>query len=272
MFLMALQVIEIIANDWLVIADQSQLGIEDPACFQLAQLHSDAMDYPKTGNPVNVYGLPRIKFPKPDWSAPETVEPDPVNYYRSQSAIGVLCRAINLDHHNPSLPSDPLDNSAAPVGDVNLLHAVRQRVLQYIQPDDTTPNALIEGAFLWFSDELLHVASECSLSNRHSRPLHEAEMLVGTITQKTSEPRMREGNISKMREYTDGLVRRVRWMLEGDDDKLPEDYLRDAWSAWNLTFDEGRRKRFGARAFGWVALGGVLDALQMLEDTKMSEN
>ncbi|KAF5354905.1 hypothetical protein D9756_005520 [Leucocoprinus leucothites] len=263
-------VIGIIATSWLVIADQSQFGIQDRACLRLARLHSDAVDYPKTGNAVNIGDLPRLKFPKPDWNAPETVEQDPVNYYQSQSAIGKLYRAIDLNQHDPSLATNPLDDTPLPLpsNDTEFLEVVRRRVSQFIPLDDIPANGLIERYFSWFSDELLHIASECSLSHRHSKPLHEAELIIGTITQKTSQPRMRKNNMSKLRELTESLVRRIRWALEGDESKSTQDYLRDSWLAWNLSFGDCERKKFGARAWGWIALGGVLDAIQTLEEDR----
>lgn len=239
----------------------------------MAELHSDAVDYPKTGNPVNIGEIPKLKFPKPDWSAPETVQPDPVNYYQSQSAIGKLSRAINLDQHDPSLSAKPAEISVPsrgtlPTADVRILGAIRERVYQHSvikKLGDIPPSSPIGNLFNWFCGELAYIASECSLNHRHSKPLTEEELLVGTITQKTSQPRTRKDKMSKMRELTEGLVRRVREILEGDESKPAEDYLRDAWMAWNLSLSEGKKDGFGSRGFGWVALGALFDALEILE-------
>ncbi|GLB36312.1 putative RNA polymerase [Lyophyllum shimeji] len=47
-------------------------------------LHSDAVDYPKTGNPVALNRIPKLRFgEKPDWNAPRTVKPDSAKYYVS---------------------------------------------------------------------------------------------------------------------------------------------------------------------------------------------
>ncbi|KAF9450099.1 RNA-dependent RNA polymerase [Macrolepiota fuliginosa MF-IS2] len=257
-------VIGIVASNWLVIADQSQFGIQDRVCLRLAELHNDAVDYPKTGNAVNTRDIPKLKFPKPDWNAPETVEPDPVNYYQSQSAIGKLYRAINLDQHEHSLSAGSPRTDAS--GDTRLVEAIKARVLQQSVVEDIPPNGPIEDIFNWFCGELAHIASECSLNHRHFKPLAEEELIIGTITQKTSQPHMRKDKMSKMRELTDGLVRQIREVLEGDGSKPAEDYLRDAWTAWNLSLVEKRRKMFGARAFGWVALGALFDAIQILEE------
>jgi hypothetical protein len=77
-----------VAINWLLIADASRLGILDPDCIRLAALHSDAVDYPKTGQvsasrsrnceilnghqPVARNTIPKFKPKrKPDWHAPE---------------------------------------------------------------------------------------------------------------------------------------------------------------------------------------------------------
>lgn len=264
------QVIGIVASHWLVIADQSQFGIKDRVCLLLAQLHSDAVDYPKTGNPVNVANIPKLKFPKPDWSAPETVEPDPVNYYQSQSAIGKLSRAIDLHQHERTLSEfssrDDSSDSMLPAVDPKLAETIRQRVSHHITTDHVEPNSLIEDLFSWFSRRLLQIAHECNLNHRHAKPLSEGEVVIGTITQKTPQPRMRRDKISKLREMTDSLVRQVRETLEGDDSKPAQNYLRDAWMAWNLSTTDSRKSMYGARGFGWVALGALLDAVRILEE------
>jgi len=47
-------VLGVIAINWLIIADQSSLGVFDPDCLKLSELHSDAVDYPKSGQPVSL--------------------------------------------------------------------------------------------------------------------------------------------------------------------------------------------------------------------------
>jgi hypothetical protein len=232
-------------------------------------LHSDAVDYPKTGNPVNVADIPKLKYPRPDWSAPETVDPDPVNYYQSQSAVGRLSRKIDLRQHEISLPGFvPCDVSPDKMTyemNPRLVKAVSKRISCYI--DDLGPDPVIDDLFQRFSTRLLQVAYECNLNHRNSKPLSEEEIIMGTITQRTSQPRMRKEKISKLRETTDVLVRQIREALEGDESKPVERYLRDAWDAWNLSMTEIAKSRFGARGFGWVALGALFDAMRILEET-----
>jgi RNA-dependent RNA polymerase len=84
-----LQVLGLVATNWLLIADASPHNIFDPKCFQLAQLHSDAVDYPKSGNPVDLRKIPKPDMKvKPDWHAPETISDLSGKYYESMRAIG----------------------------------------------------------------------------------------------------------------------------------------------------------------------------------------
>jgi RNA-dependent RNA polymerase len=77
--------------NWLVLADQSQEGILDKNCIELARLHSDAVDYPKSGNPIALNKIPKPLFAqRPDWNAPETGNPNSDRYYESKRAIGCL--------------------------------------------------------------------------------------------------------------------------------------------------------------------------------------
>jgi RNA-dependent RNA polymerase len=87
----------LVAINWLIIADQSSKSIFDEDCMTLAQLHSIAVDYPKSSTPVHWrrYRSRRFKM-KPDWSQPETMnDSKSADYYESTTAIGRLFRAIS---------------------------------------------------------------------------------------------------------------------------------------------------------------------------------
>lgn len=99
----------LVATNWLLIADISEDGIFDDACFKLAQLHSDAVDYPKSGNPVDMADIPRPDVRvKPDWHAPETISDLAGKYYTSERAIGKYVVRLGwvctrIDHYNSRL-------------------------------------------------------------------------------------------------------------------------------------------------------------------------
>jgi hypothetical protein len=46
----------------------------------------------------------------------------------------------------------------------------------------------------------------------------------------------------------------------GDEDLPLEDGLMRAWVAWELSAVE--KEVFGAKSFGWIALGGIFEAIK----------
>lgn len=89
-----------IATQILLTADLSPHCMADPDCIVLATEHSNAVDYPKSGRPVDLAKLPKPKSTrKPDWYANETNE-NKAGFYQSNRIIGHLFRAIHL----PAIP------------------------------------------------------------------------------------------------------------------------------------------------------------------------
>lgn len=56
----------VIAVRHMILADQQEDGTRDPSCLELAGLHSTAVDFSKTGIPVNMKELPRANKYRPD--------------------------------------------------------------------------------------------------------------------------------------------------------------------------------------------------------------
>ncbi|EAU92881.1 RNA-directed RNA polymerase 2 [Coprinopsis cinerea okayama7 len=284
-------VLGIIAINWLIIADQSPRGIYDSDCLKLADLHSDAVDYPKTGNPVALTNIPRLKYrTKPDWNAPETVDTSASgNYYTSSKAIGKLFRAIELPVEMESTQGGTrvqshrsrrrqgrnanTHSSAIPMlSREPYFSIIERRVGEFIateEPFRTGIDEETEGIYAKFTSELEGICWSHTLSTARDACLKEEEALIGTITQKTSQPRKRKDLIARLREKTDILVRGTREALEGSESDTEEDYLQRAWFAWLLSLDKGLE--FGARSFGWVTLGAVFDAIRQIEEREDRE-
>ncbi|KIY45410.1 RdRP-domain-containing protein [Fistulina hepatica ATCC 64428] len=285
-------VLGIIAINWLIIADQSRESILDENCLILSQLHSDAVDYPKSGQPVSLASIPRLKhIAKPDWNAPETVNINTSRYYPSQRAIGRLFRAIDLpairvaaqtsrfERERVSREAQPrrhVRRTTEDVADIFArmdLHgtplgtAVAYRVGDFIDIDDINPERKdhILDVFKTYTTELQMICASNTLSHSRASFLTEEEAIIGTIVQKTSQPRRRADLMSKLREQTDNLVRRVREDLSGtDEDNLSYD-LEGAWIAWLIAQHHAQRKRFGARSFQYIALAAIFEAIKSIE-------
>ncbi|KAH8822930.1 RNA-directed RNA polymerase 2 [Flagelloscypha sp. PMI_526] len=310
--------IGMIATRWLEIADQSTETIFDKKCLQLANLHSLAVDYPKTGTPVPIFDIPSANSKMlPDWKAPETMyELDGSRYYPSQSAIGKLSRAIDLQgaqsvvkrkqlsHQRTAIAVKPLQNyiqalAVAPPyleyllvcmpSDLNsgihstqhydeptyTLH-VRERVAPLFLSSPPLSQSVIStlkddipSIFLHYRGTLHGICSAQTLSSNRKSTLTEEEAVVGTIMAKTSQPRKRLDHIHKLRDGTDRLVTATRSSILGDGQPNREellDGLQRAYLAWELSLKVMKDGIFGARSFGFVALGAIFEAIRDIED------
>ncbi|KAL4733170.1 RNA dependent RNA polymerase-domain-containing protein [Aspergillus similis] len=110
----------VIATKHMILADQMELGTSHSDCKKLAQLHSTAVDFSKTGVPVRLEEMPFVNRNRPDFLAPgplakiydrqniqlearyvhpypdDDIDFSPVHkYYRSEKILGKLYRAID---------------------------------------------------------------------------------------------------------------------------------------------------------------------------------
>ncbi|KAJ6509230.1 RNA-directed RNA polymerase 2 [Mycena vitilis] len=273
-----------VAINWLLIADES--GILHPDCMKLAALHSDAVDYPKTGQPVDISKIPRPKTKhKPDWNAPETL----ADYYPSTRAIGKLFRAIKLPDIEQTtlsrferrmiregrLRAPPVDDLADTLDGLDLdddpmVLAIQTCVARYIRTGDRPSDIVdyIAQIFNRYASELQGICIAHTLSHGKMSLLSEEEAVVGTIIAKSSQPRKRLDLISSLREKSDFLVRSIKEELLGDDDVSWGECLTRGWLSFELAIElaNGQHKTFGAHSFVWIALGAIFEALKELEE------
>ena len=289
------QVVGIIATTWLIMADQSDEGIFDRDCIRLANLHSNAVDYPKSGQPVRIEQIPMLKHKaRPDWNAPETVQVDyeSGDYYKSQKVIGELFRSIELPiaDRSGTLRRDD-DGLHVGMKDVEELEsgfgrfdwskarndpvflALRERIEEVIGRTELRgcdSEAAGKGE-IPFIVRLFHCYAaelrEVCVSNaiRKHAQISEAEAVIGTVAQKSSQPRRRKQVTKNVRERTEVLVRGIREdLVGGEGEGEGKKGLRRAWIAWNFAMWESREGTFGAMSFGWIALGAVFEAIEDL--------
>ncbi|KAL0940271.1 RNA-dependent RNA polymerase [Colletotrichum truncatum] len=109
-----------IANRHLILADQNPKGTFSPDCLKLAEMHSTAVDFSKTGIPVNPSEIPKAGRARPDFFAPapparlydreqielmdddneasdddEDMSGPSYSYYKSEKILGVLFRNVD---------------------------------------------------------------------------------------------------------------------------------------------------------------------------------
>ncbi|KZT74695.1 RdRP-domain-containing protein [Daedalea quercina L-15889] len=281
----------VVATHWLITADQREDGIFDEDCLKLSKLHSIAVDYPKTGRSVSLYNIPKLKSKvKPDWYAPETQANNRKRYYESQRAIGKLSRAIKLPALKAFASSRPrhmedgqghlhrdivnqFHSHSAGECDVFARLTVRHSVEEFIYvsqaniPDDMV---VFMGQLLAsYASQLRSICAMNSISEYSgSAMLTEEEAMIGTIAEKTSQPRRRTDAMGRLRDHTERLVKAVRAEISGVDGTPPRRSLKRAWVAYNVGLLKG--VYFGAGSFAWIALGEIFDAIRDIEEEERS--
>ncbi|KAK7038067.1 RNA-dependent RNA polymerase [Favolaschia claudopus] len=267
-------VLGLLSDRLLVIADQSKDGMYDDACQYLAELCSQAVDYSKQGVPVDLdrTGLPpKLLRCNPDWHAAEVVSPRETDYYPSEKALGELFRAITLDkpitlisdtESNANISFDPFTDPifAAITGEV------RKRFPNCVFPDGTCTQTAV--LFRTYADELRYISSTHSLTTEPGVDLLEAEIVVGTILAKCTQKRWRSDCIYRMRYHATTVIRDIQKQLfprETDADKSEENLrasIERILNAWD--FSIRHQREFAAKSFGLIALGLVFDCLEVV--------
>jgi len=280
-------ILGMVATNWMLIADLHDIFHQD--CQKLCQIHSNAVDYPKSGTPVEPSTVPKPRYDhKPDWHAPETVNlNESINFYQSQKAIGRLFRAIDLPDvrvHNPDTrrqrqhvrddESEPdLDDvfAALCIGDRQddaLGLAIEKRVAGFgIDPHSKYVELAIDSLGR-YSSELQGICACNSIGRHKAAMLTEEEAVVGTIVAKCSQRRRRREAIAQLREQTSYLVKSVQEVLQGDEETSQYEWLATAWAAWKVS--RHLKDRFGAHSYGWIALGEVFGAIKAIEQEETS--
>ncbi|KAI0325538.1 RdRP-domain-containing protein [Cubamyces sp. BRFM 1775] len=275
-------VVGLVADQHLKIADQSREGTFDESCMKLAQLCSQAVDYPKNGVPVDLENMPRpVIHIKPDWKKVtsrssatqdwlaqrnptqrltlryaqqgEDNDPRPGDYYESSRALGELFRNFTFDM-KPIVPppsSYPNGTPEPPSGERPLsdsisrtLHgAIAHHLGQFANADKDV--GALEPLFRYYAEELRYVCATHALSDRTDARLCEEEVVVGTILAKSADARWRKERMYRMRVHAGQLVRhmkQVRLRAPQGKDGDAEELVGALRRAW-LAWDYGMRNR-----------------------------
>ncbi|KAG1792180.1 RNA dependent RNA polymerase-domain-containing protein [Suillus plorans] len=279
-------VVGLVSDKHITIADQASDGTFNEACLKLAALHSQAVDYPKNGWKVNVEDIPRNLIPyKPDWHAAEVESPRPTDYYESDRALGHLYRNIKLDDIPTYIPQK-LQKPLSDLISVTLRPLVERQLKRRERPSKL--NVSMNNIYSIYVDELIYVATCHTLSRVPGARLREEEIIVGTILDKCSQKRFKNDRTYAMRECISVLICDIRGRMlpESMADASPDevrDGLENGWSAWALSqekykasYEEGKqaydqgKQAYGTQSFGLVALGIVLDCLEELGELSLT--
>ncbi|KAH9814507.1 RNA dependent RNA polymerase-domain-containing protein [Melampsora americana] len=230
----------VIASRHLHIADQAEQGTRDDLCLELVALHSDAVDYPKTGVPVAIDQLPRApNRMKPDFMCPEHHERrEGDDYYESQKVLGKLFRQIpaekiDIFHHNAH-PGGPPVTAPATAGRFRrnkgqlfgkldpsdviskaVRRAMRRTLAQNAQPDSKLMGQFKE-IMKSYAEELMQICKLNTLSSKLDRHLAETEAFLVVLTDTTVDKRLKKHTLERLDIETGTLFERIRLAILDD--------------------------------------------------------
>jgi len=266
-------VMGLLAERHMVIADQSKDGVFDNRCMKVAKLYSQAVDYAKKGVPVDInndFPRPLIKF-KPDWNKAEVTGARELDYYESDRTLGYLFRNIHLD--NLGEPSegfpDTIPEQTPPLGDVisQAIVPLIQHTLDIAAGTPEVENEEAKGLYDCFLREMRYVCMTHTLLDLPDVQLTEEEVVLGVILAKSTQPRLRKDRAYRMRLHAETLVRDIRArIVPAEEGQLTEKDFRDglqkAWATWDWA--QHHRDEEYIESFSLIVLGVVLDCLKQL--------
>ncbi|KAL3419120.1 RNA-dependent RNA polymerase [Phlyctema vagabunda] len=211
-----------IATRHQILADQKPLGTHDPDCITLAGMHSTAVDFSKTGIPVDMKQMPKRNPWRPDFMAPgphvvvekikgtslgddefEFMDNDDYDggddeedtldyrYYKSHRVLGKLYRAIDERKVFKQIQEERVSTDQGP-SFLNVVWLYVQRQCSLIQWEHLVPWA--RDIREMYEESLLDLMTE--YSSHPLRPIKEIEAVVGNILGKNAIPSRRQRDLS----------------------------------------------------------------------------
>jgi RNA-dependent RNA polymerase len=250
----------------------------DDRCMKLARLCSQAVDYAKNGNPVDIHNnLPKklIKF-NPDWHKAEVTGARELDYYVSERALGYMYRNIELldpekpieglptEHPEATAPlKDPISHVLAPL--------IQCALNSDTDADDAEPgaegeNGHAEQLHARYVREMRYICVTHTLVDAPDVLLKEEEVVLGTILANCVQSRWRADRSYRMKLHSESLVGDIRGQIFQSEETPTEEQLRSglshAWEVW--AWAQHHRDKDYIESFSLVALGLVFDLLKRL--------
>ncbi|KAL8661325.1 MAG: hypothetical protein Q9202_005690 [Teloschistes flavicans] len=277
------------------LADRSPDGVFARECILLAEMHSTAVDFSKTGIPVNLSTLPRSPRERPDFQAPgprvllensisigemqygwnvesddedddeETVDARPaIRYYPSNKVLGQLYRSIDerdffAEIQRRSMPAKELQYMS-----------VAEKVWDYVQANA----ALIQYEhYLPFARDVKEAYEESMIDTMVQHSFHptsfvsEVEVFAGTLVGKDGgqTKRQRESSTSMKDKHDRDVTFTVQCILQGEEeDSSKAEALERSMACLFVGVHEQRTRRRHGRlvSFTWVAAAVCLKEVE----------
>ncbi|KAG1819741.1 RdRP-domain-containing protein [Suillus subaureus] len=262
-------------------------------CIQLAKFASQALDFPKSGTPVNFKSLPWLRRTqaRPDFLAKEGANITGGQYYTSTKLLGQLFRRVPMKRGIPTAwngNSSPSDGATVETA----LSYIDLRHLGLPGLTDPSEELMEEMTYLLnaYCEQLLIVGQAHTVSKNKNIHVSEAELVSGTIMANWSDHQRRRNAVSAMNLQRQKRTRRRtrrHWRqkrtpeTETDEEEDYEDMtfheqceeseqrvmaetFKRCWAAWCVAEDNlmENPSMFGAQSFGLIALGMILEIVK----------
>ena len=247
--------------------------------MKLARLCSQAVDYAKNGNPVDISGgnlpKPLIKF-KPDWHKAEVTGARELDYYVSERALGFMFRNVDLlDPDKPieGLPTvypkvtppleDPISCALAPL----IKRALNSDADNAEPGAEPGENGHAEQLHSHYTREMRYICVTHTLVDEPDVRLKEEEVVLGVILANCIQSRWRNDRTYQMRLHTEGVVNDICGQIFQSNDTLTPEQLRSGlshvWDVW-VWAQHNQDKEF-IQSFSLIVLRLLFDLLKRLD-------
>jgi hypothetical protein len=277
-----------------VLADQSDYGVADSDCVKLSRLASQAVDFPKTGWPVDMARAPRVNTQiKPDFMARQRVEddfiaepqsstsamlstnfggrPDRARYYNSTKVLGDMYRRVDIPILLKTWNSNSGWNSEGP----KLLRQKIECNLKELTPSyEKSWSGYVNDAkqaFARYMEELTMIQwSYHPTPWKHTR-LSEAEVFLQCIQMDPGDRYIRGRGRS---DYLNGLRQEygelVDWVKSQVTATIEGQYRRAA-AFFQVGIEAGKRKDKEGESFAWIIVPELFEAWKRVEENDYSD-
>ncbi|KAH9066241.1 RNA dependent RNA polymerase-domain-containing protein [Lactarius vividus] len=265
-------VMGLLADRHIIIADQPKDGVFDDRCMKLAELCSKAVDYAKNGKRADLRGnLPNTLIRlKPDWHKAEVTGARDLDYYPLRGFPATPLGDIAPLDDAISRALKPLVRYAR-VGFTFDINGTTGSGSPSRKPPPLPPppapgpeNAHAERLHARYTREMRCICATHTLVEAPDVSLTEEEVVLGTILANYTRPRLRSDRAQRMRLQSETLAgggspAAAATGTERSEKRLKE-RLRGAWATW--VWAQYHRDREYIENFTLIALGVILDCLK----------
>lgn len=276
----------LISNRHLLIADQKAEGVRHPDCLILAEMASIAVDFPKTGRQVDRKKFPRASTAKPDFFAPgprvliakdkvvheieQEVDEDEdtfQHWYPSDKILGKLYRKINEEKFLDEIRRE-IEESGPGLYENSLLDRLWCYMERQTNGYQTWRDHLdfAKDARFRYDEQVYYLMTEFSETPWKSRLL-EVEVFVGTIVGREKSTRQQRELSSRMKDDYERHVSYTINELKGD--SRAETLGRCMACLW-LCLPSNNRRRYNTlegelKSFAWLVVSVLMSEVDALQ-------